>query len=226
MTIDYCVISIGTLSRNRLWGERVAVRTSHATTTLIRQGERVILVDPSLPGTALAARLNERTGLGVSDVTDVFCTTLRPVHRRSIGTFAKARWWAGDEELQTYQTHLEGVLDSAQRLHGEDAKLAEADLGLIKRFRPAPERFSEQVQLYPLAGPSLGSAGLLLISPTLTTIVAGDAGITCEHVRRGQVFQGCADTHAALQSLCDLVELADVIVPGHDNVMFSPRRWL
>ena len=43
------IISIGTLSRNRLWNETAAVRTPHATTTLIRTGSRHILVDPGLP---------------------------------------------------------------------------------------------------------------------------------------------------------------------------------
>ena len=57
------VISIGTLSRNRLWNEGQPVRTPHATTTLIRAGKRTIIVDPGLPPSALGARLFERTGL-------------------------------------------------------------------------------------------------------------------------------------------------------------------
>ena len=61
--IRFDIISIGTLSRNRLWNEREPVRTPHATTTLIRAGDRRILVDPGLPPPALAARLFERTGM-------------------------------------------------------------------------------------------------------------------------------------------------------------------
>lgn len=54
MSVEYCVVSIGALSFNRLWGEGVPVRTAHATTTLVKTGKRVILVDPSLPVAALA----------------------------------------------------------------------------------------------------------------------------------------------------------------------------
>ncbi|HOF18858.1 MAG TPA: hypothetical protein PK082_08100, partial [Phycisphaerae bacterium] len=101
MTVEYAIISIGTLSANRLWGESAAVRTAHATTTLVRAGERVILVDPSLPAAALAARFGERTGRTLADVTDVFCTTLRPAHRRGVAALPNARWWCGELELET-----------------------------------------------------------------------------------------------------------------------------
>jgi len=226
MSVEFCVVSIGALSRNRLWGETAAVRTSHATTTAVFTGERVILVDPSLPAAALGPVLNERTGKGLSDVTDVFCTTLRPVHRRSIAALTAAAWWVHADELSTYQSHLEGLLERTERLDPQDAANVEADLELIGRFRPAPERFGDQVTVYPLAGPSPGSAGILLTPPTSTILIAGDAAVTAEHVRRGQVWEGCADIEAAMRSMADFLELADVIVPGHDNVTFAPGRWL
>jgi glyoxylase-like metal-dependent hydrolase (beta-lactamase superfamily II) len=226
MSVEYCVVSIGALSRNRLWGESAAVRTSHATTTAIFDGDRVILVDPSLPAQALGPVFNERTGKRLGDVTDVFCTTLRPVHRRSIESLGQAAWWAHADELETYREHLQGLLDSAERLDADDARNVEADLKLLSRFRAAPERFGPQTTVYPLAGPSPGSAGVLLTPPMTTIVIAGDAAVTAEHVRRGQVWEGCADIGAAMRTMADFLELADVIVPGHDNVMFCPRRWL
>ena len=60
--MEIIVLSIGTLSKNPLWNERTPVRTSHATTTLIRtttEKEKTaveLLVDPSLPP-ALAPKL-------------------------------------------------------------------------------------------------------------------------------------------------------------------------
>jgi len=226
MSVEYAIISIGTLSHNRLWGESAAVRTPHATTTLVRDEGRTILVDPSLPGAVLAARYGERTGGVPADVTDVFCTTLRPVHRRGIAALDEAKWWADGREIETYRSHLNALLDSAERLDADDVSAIEADLSLLGRFSPAPERFTRQVQLYPLLGASPGSAGLLLTPATSTIVIAGDAAVTAGHVHAGQVWKGCADPEAAMTSLTDLLELADAIVPGHDNVMFAPGRWL
>ena len=226
MSVEYCIVSIGTLSHNRLWGEAAAVRTSHATTTVVRDQGRTILVDPSLPPAVLAARYNERTGGQLADVTDVFCTTLRPVHRRGIAAFDEAAWWAGETEIETYRSHLTGLLDSAARLDGEDVNAIEADLALLGRFAAAGESFTRQVQFYPLLGASPGSSGLLLTPPTSTIVIAGDAAVTAGHVQEAQVWKGCTDPEAAMASLTDLLELADVIVPGHDNVMFAPGRWL
>jgi glyoxylase-like metal-dependent hydrolase (beta-lactamase superfamily II) len=226
MSVECCVISIGALSHNRLWGETAAVRTSHATTTLVADGSRLILVDPSLPVAALVARFNERTGKSLSDVTDVFCTTLRPVHRRSIEALGQAKWWCGELELESYHRHLHGLADSANRLGQEEEGAVRADLDLLHKFRAAPEKFSEQIHFYPLLGPSAGSAGLLLTPPTSTLLIAGDAALTGEHLRRGMVWEGCHDVEAAMESLRDLLEVADAVIPGHDNVVLSPGRWI
>jgi len=226
VSVEYCVISIGALSHNRLWGEAAAVRTAHATTTLVADGKRKILVDPSLPAPALAARFNERTGRSIEDVTDVFCTTLRPVHRRSITAFAGTAWWCGEEELESYRSHLQGLLDSSGRLGDDQAGAIDAELKLLERFRPAPEKFGPQIHFYPLPGASVGSAGLLLAAPTRTIVVAGDAALTGEHVLRGQVWHRCADAAQAMRSLQDILEVADVIIAGHDNLILAPRNWL
>ncbi|MCY2929099.1 MAG: MBL fold metallo-hydrolase [Planctomycetota bacterium] len=223
MSVDFRVISLGTLSRNRLWGEGAAVRTAHATTTLVMAGKRRILVDPGLPGQILGARYNERTGGSLADVTDVFCTTLRPAHRRGLEAMPHAKWWCSERELESYAQHLEGLAESAGRLAGDDATALEAERKLIGRFLGAPEKFDELVGLYPLEGPSVGSAGLLLTPPTRTILIAGDAALTIDHVERGQVWEGGVDPEAAMASLQDMLEVADLIVCGHDNVMVAPR---
>jgi len=81
------------------------------------------------------------------------------------------------------------------------------------------------VHLYPLVGPSLGSAGLLLTPQTSSIVIAGDAALTAQHVLAGRLWEGCADTETAGSALQDILEVADVIIPGHDNVMISPRQW-
>ena len=226
MSVEYSVISIGTLSRNRLWGESVAIRTAHATTTAVWDEHRLILVDPSLPAAALGAVFNERTGKTLSAVTDVFCTTLRPVHRRSIRALTHANWWVHEAELESYRDKLKDLLDAAERAESEDVDALDEDLKLLDRFRPAPEQFGEGITVYPLAGATAGSAGLLLTPSTTTVVIAGDAAVTAEHILRGQVWDGCDDIEQAIRTMQDFLELADVIVPGHDNATLVPGRWL
>jgi len=225
MTVEYCVISIGALSHNRLWSESAPVRTSHSTTTLVSDGGRRILVDPSLPAVAMAPRFNERTGLRPEDVTDVFCTTLRPVHRRGISAFPRAKWWCSEAELEWFGDRLRGLADSADRLQSEELAAVQDDLRVVGRFRPAPDRFGKQTDLFPLAGPSPGGTGLLLTPSTQTIVIAGDAALTARHVLEGQVWEHSEDAEAAIESLRSIVEIADAIVPGHDNVMFAPGHW-
>jgi hypothetical protein len=225
MSLEFTIVSIGTLSSNPFWDEPPGLRTAHATTMLVRDEDRVILVDPSLPVAALGGRLFERTGLRPEAVTDVFCTTLRPTHRRSIRAFENARWLCSSEELTAYQGHLEAMAESAGRCDGGAEEAVAADLALLGRFEPAAEKITRSVHLYPLPGPSVGSAGLLLAGPARTVVVAGDAAATRDHVLAGRVWSGCADAHAAMTSLVDLIEIADTIVCGHDNFMLSPTRW-
>ena len=118
------------------------------------------------------------------------------------------------------------MLDSASRLDPQQTTDVEADLKLLESFQPAPETFTRQVTVYPMAGPTPGSAGLLLTPPTMSIIIAGDAVLTAEHMARGQVWQGCDDLEKALASLQDALEFADVIIPGHDNVCISPGRYV
>lgn len=226
MSVEFTIVSIGALSHHRLWGEAAPTRTAHATTTLVTAGDRLILVDPGLPASVLTARLFERTGKGPADITDVLCTTLRPAHRRGIDAFGSARWLAHEVELESYRGFLENTLESAERLESDEVRAVREDLDKMDAFQPAEEQPADQVTLYPLAGPTPGSAGLLLTPPTQTIVIAGDAALTSEHIQSGQIWQGCLQADRAMESLRDLLELADVIVPGHDNVVFSPRRWL
>jgi glyoxylase-like metal-dependent hydrolase (beta-lactamase superfamily II) len=226
MSIDYTIISIGAMGANRLWGETAPVRTAHATTTLLVAGERVILVDPGLPATALNARVNERTGKTLADVTDVFCTTLRPAHRRGLEAMTHATWWASPIEIDTYTAGMADRQVAADRLNSDDAQSHAHELDILERFQPAEDDFSPQISLYPLHGASPGCTGLLLTPPTQTILLASDAAITAEHLQRGQVWSGSFDAEEAIKTLADLLEVADIIICGHDNIALAPRPWM
>jgi glyoxylase-like metal-dependent hydrolase (beta-lactamase superfamily II) len=58
----------------------------------------------------------------------------------------------------------------------------------------------------------------LLALPTQTTVIAGDAIVTQDHCSAGQVYEHVALIEEARKSFADIVEVADEVVPGHDNV--------
>lgn len=216
------VISIGALSRNLLWGEREKIRTAHATTTLIRAGKRNILVDPALPPAVLAARLQERTGLAPGAIDTVFLTNFRPAHRAGLALFAHAKIFLSEIEREAMAAHLEQMRD-AMGGESEDAEVIGRELAILDSTQAAPDKIAAGVDLFPLAGFTPGTSGLLVSLPTMSVMVAGDGVPTQEHFVAMQVLQESADVQQAADSIREVYEIADLIVPGHDNVFLNPR---
>jgi glyoxylase-like metal-dependent hydrolase (beta-lactamase superfamily II) len=220
--MDYRVISIGTLSRHELWAKPVPPRTAHATTTLIRSGKQCILVDPGLPAQIIAARLQERAGIDCSEITAVFLTCFRPAHRIGLDAFPDAHWWINEQERQIVGSGLIGQLEREQE--PELKRILKQETAILKNCRAAPDQLAEHVDLFPSPGFTPGTCGLLLSHLNSTTLIAGDAVCTAEHLAQGRVLRSCYDAEQARQSLVEAVEIADVIVPGHDNVQVNPIR--
>lgn len=221
-TVRVDIISIGTLSRNRLWNESEAVRTAHATTTLVRSGKRTILVDPGLPSPALAARLFERTGLKPSAIDTVFLTNFRAAHRAGLDLFDKAKVYIHELEKQAARQQLQGLIEDAPE-EDEDHQHFVRELKMLEKIAIAPDKLADNVDLFPLFGYTPGQTGLLVTTPATSTLIAGDAVPTLDHFLAGQVLPNAADIKAAQESLAEAYEIADLIVPGHDNVFVNPR---
>jgi len=220
--MDYRIISIGTLSRHELWDEQGPTRSGHSTTTLIQSGSRKILVDPGLPGPALVARLGERAGITPDAVTDVFLTNFRPAHRRGLSSFGHADWLIAECERDMVGTHL---IEALREERDEEAEaLLQHEIELLKRCKVAPDRPADHVDLFPLPGFTPGTSGLILSHPSTTTLIAGDAVATSEHMLHGRVLKGAYDHELAAESFREALEIADIIVPGHDNVVTTPAR--
>ncbi len=220
--MDYRIISIGTLSHHELWPVEATARTAHATTTLIRSSGHTILVDPALPKQVLVARLAERAGIGPSEVTHVFLTNFRPAHRWGLPAFTDARWLISEMERETIGKHLVEQLQESQDRPTQD--VLKQEIALLNRCEAAPDRLADQVDLFPLPGYTQGTCGLLLSQMNSTALIAGDAVATEEHLNQGRVLRGALDVAQARESLTEVVEIADVIVPGHDNVLLNPTR--
>ncbi len=242
--MDDRIISIGALSRHELWPheantpdpqtgqprQRAAARTPHATTTLVRSGDAVILVDPGLPGQAVAARLHERSGLRPADVTHVFLTCFRPAHRWGLDAFPDAQWLIAEREREAVGVAMiEQYQAATERGESEDAdgSVREAlrqDIELLQRCEAAPDKLAPGVDLFPLPGPTAGGCGLLLAYPGHTALIAGDAVPTVEHFEAGRIAMDVQDAEQAKESLQEVIEIADLVVPGHDNVVLNRSR--
>lgn len=244
--MDVRVISIGCLSCHPLWGERADVRTGHGTTTLIRAGKRVILIDPSLPEAVMAARLGERANVRPEQVTHVFLTSFNPELRRGLRLFDDATWWISGTEREAVgvamATQLTRLAQGGGAVHpeimqgkgnGSDGEAAlrrtlEQDVALLKRCEAAPDSLAtehgERADLFPLHGVTPGLSGVLVAGARATTLVCGDAVPTIEHLEQGKVLPNAASVDRARESFAEAVEIADLLVLGRDNLVVNPTK--
>lgn len=223
--MDFRIISIGALDSHPLWNERAAVRTGHATTTLVRAGDAAILIDPGLPGQIIEARLAERANLKPADITHVFLTSFRPDVRRGLELFDKAAWLISEAEREQVGVALVQSLQHAA--DGDDQALTRAlerDIALLQRCTAAPDQIAQGVSPFPLPGVTPGMCGILLAHPRFTVLVCGDAVPTIEHLEQGQVARWAVDVKAAHESFAEAVEIADLLILGRDNIAVNPVK--
>ena len=45
-----------------------------------------------------------------------------------------------------------------------------------------------------------------------------------EHLEQGRVLRGGFDTEKARESFLEVIEIADLIIAGHDNLLSNPTR--
>ena len=217
------MISIGSLSQNELWPAGAEQPgAAHATTTLVRSGGKNILVDPGLPDRVVTARLAERSGLRPADIDVVFLTNFRPAHRRGLEAFSDAEWTLFETERETVGKAL--LERFAEEEDAESKRLLQEEINVLRRCTAASDSLASRVDLFPSPGYTPGTCGLLLVKPGRTVLVAGDAVPTVEHLEAGRVLRGGFDASQAQESLVDAIEIADLIVCGHDNVVVSPGR--
>lgn len=235
MAVTCTVVSIGALSRNRFWNETQPRRLAHSTTVLLKDPGTTILVDPGLPAEMLAQRLDERTGLTPAQIDVVFLTCFRPVHRRSLAMFDRATWLMHEPEIEAVAEHLGRLAAAAEQDVDADPGAPERDSSesvedivrqerdLLGRIHPADDQLTRQIHLFPSPGVTPGCAGLLVNEPTRCAIVAGDAMVSHEYYEVGRVYEQVYDLEAARASFRDILEVADVIIPGHDCLFFAGR---
>ena len=224
--MDVRVISIGTLAEHPLRDTTRRVRTGHATTTLVRSGDAVVLIDPGLPPAAIVARLDERAGLDPSDITHVFLTSFKADTCRGLRAFDHADWYLSETEREAVGIPLAQLLASADDADDDTRKELEYQVSLLRECKPAPDSLARGVDLFPLPGVTPGMTGLLVAEPNRTTLVCGDAIPTLEHYEQGKVLKTAHNPEQALESFQEALEIADVLVLGRDNLVVSRGRGM
>ena len=222
---EFRIISIGTLAAHPLWEEKAPARTGHATTTLITAGDVNIIVNPSLPAQVLAARMSERTKVQVEDITHIFLTTFTPEHYRGLAMFEEAEWLVHQPERGSALAALNEQMERAADARDEElVRAIGGHIALLDRCHNAPDALAPGIDLFPLPGLSPGTCGLLLPLPTQTVLICGDAVATREHLEQGKVLPTCTDIEQAQESFREALEIADLLIPGRDNIIANPVR--
>ena len=196
------VITVGNLSRNQFWGEPndKAVRKVLCTCTLISGDGFRLLVDPSETDAAdMARELDRRTGLKLKDITAVFVTHDHSDHWCGLEHFPDARWMAGPGPAE---------------LLNKSGKLA-------RRVEPVMGSLFEAVEVLPTPGHTPSHHSLRFDCDGLSIIAAGDAIATRDFFRERQNFYNAADPKQGVATMNKIADLADLIIPGHDNYFVS-----
>jgi len=200
------VIAIGSMAQNAYWNEKTPVRKEYATTVLVRSEAMALVVDPGWPAEVVRSALYYRAGLAPEAVTHVLLTHFDPSHYAGIGLFPKAVGWMYDEEIRYAEAEL--AADGPGR-------------PVLARLRAVPDKLAAGVDLFPTFGHTPGHASLLIYTTMHSMVVAGDAVLTQNHFERGDLGEAPWNLRKAKESFQDVMEIADVIVPGHDNLFIG-----
>ncbi len=209
--VRWHVLTIGHLSRNKFWGESddQAYRAPLCTSTLIKLGDRTIVVDPGCAPNEMAHVLHQRTGLRPEAVDTVFLTHFHGDHRVGITAFPQARWCMAASEIQAWTAQV--APDSTER-------------HLLSRLEPVVDELAPGITLLPTPGHTSTHTSLSFRSAGWHVVVAGDAAMTQDFFLARDVYFNTVDRAAAVQSIETIADLADIVVPGHDNYFLNRRR--
>ncbi|MDR1374429.1 MAG: MBL fold metallo-hydrolase [Treponema sp.] len=198
---EYHVLTIGHFSRNRFWGEMEtqSYRDAICTSALIK-GKVNMVTDPSLPPDQMAKVLYNRSGLRPGDVTLVFITHAHGDHYAGLELFEHAQWFMSD-------------IDLAAMKKSDNLRTRE----LAGKIQPVTPGALDGMEIVPIPGHTAGTTGLLFQSVDGKVMVTGDAVMTRDFFRHQTAYYNAVDKEQNRRSIIRIGELADILIPGHDN---------
>ena len=134
----------------------------------------------------------------------------------SLDLFEKAKWLVSEAERDT----LERPADNDQ------GSLPELSASLLDRVQIAPDKVATAVDLFPLPGFTAGH-----VRPTDRRPAEHDAyhrpgRRIARSLRRRASAARLRRYEPAKESLQEIYDIADIIVPGYDNYFASPMRLM
>jgi len=198
------IITIGNISRNRYWGERddTAYRPAICTCTLIQGDDFCLLIDPSLQEEeTMATELFRRAGKQITDVDTVFITHAHGDHHYGLKHFPHARWLAAAAVAE--------VLNQSGNY--------------TKTIAPAANPLLGEIDILHTPGHTLHHYSLCFPWQGKQVVIAADAAVTRDYWHDRQGYFNSEDFAAASASMDALANVADIIVPGHDNYFLIER---
>jgi hypothetical protein len=196
------IITIGNLSRNKYWGESddKAIRNAICTCTLISGEDFHVIVDPSLADkVTMETELKRRTGLALDDIDLVFITHQHGDHISGLKHFPKARWLAGAAVAT-------GLNNSRQ---------------FTKKIEEAGSSLFETIDIISTPGHTPDHQSLRFDYKGLSIVIAGDAVATSDFWDDRQSYYNVMDVEESERSMEKINLVADIIVPGHDNLFLN-----
>jgi glyoxylase-like metal-dependent hydrolase (beta-lactamase superfamily II) len=208
--IRWDILTIGYLSRNKFWGEsdKQAYRAPRCTCTLLRVNGQNIIVDPSCPPEEMIMVLDQRTGLKSENIHTVFLTHFHGDHRFGIEAFPHARWYMGVRE----------IADGLRSLPPDSP-----DRQILNRIEPIEGSLCPGIEIIDTPGHSMGHRSLVFNSEGMNVVLAGDAAMTRDFFFAGDYYFNTVDPDAAVKSIEAIADIADIVIPGHDNYFLNKR---
>ena len=205
--LDYDIIVVGHLRFNRYYGETgdppPRGDPSTCTSTLIRGldfdgNPYALLIDPTLRWTAenYYFALNRRTGLRPHQVTHCFSTHAHSDHVDGFAYFPNAKWLTAEPTLPELHSYEKMDCSSVRGVKGE--------------FLPG-------VYCVPLPGHTMTLHGVAFLFAGKKFLVAGDSLMSKHHFRH-ETCEFEKDVDIAAQTIRDIKESFDLVIPGHDNI--------
>ena len=217
------ILVLGHLFWNRYFGETQENpprgTPSTCSSVLIRgrqaDGEPFrMIVDTTIRRSAEEAYfdLNRRTGLAPGDITHCFATHHHFDHWNGMKYYPNAQWLcaSGNKAL---------IIEASGQAAGREPGDGLSPTIPAERIVEVTGEFFPGIYALPLPGHTQGLHGIAFSCEGKRILAAGDSVMTRHHFRdRRTEFQPDPAMHpVAAQTIANMAESFDIIIPGHDN---------